>query len=241
MSTVFELLRSRMRERTTSTDETLVAAANRLAADETVDHAAVEKALRDSGRGVDDFERMCELARRRRDWRQRADRGAVADTKLAKLTATLEKESGQFETIRIAWLQRSAELGEEIRQAENASVAGGLARGELVRPQNVPGALGELLAEAHKALGEASSVVSQLGRELRDTRELERSHRTFAEQKAAVSPPPKKNDPPDDYTVRADRAAKRAAALAEELEAATATEAEAAERVRVLEARALKL
>lgn len=237
--TIFETIRARIAERVSLSDDTLVSAANKVAADENVDHLAVEHALREQGETLESFERLVELARKRREWRNRVDRGNTAQKSLDKLTATFDREAEEFAVVHRRWIERSADLQEQRRVAENAVVAGSLARGELVRPQNVPGMLGKQLVAAHEELAAASTDVSRLGRELRETRDREKSERGWADHKRTLNMSTPAGDA-EDHTRRADRAAARAAELVVELKAATDREAEASAVVARLEARAIK-
>lgn len=236
---ILELLRTRRAERRLTADQTLAAAANRLAADETVDHTAVETALLEAGRSVEDFETMCETARRRRQWRAAFDRGTAAKTRLEKARTTAERERNQFEQIRTQWLERAAQLDAEIAAADAVVRAADDARRELVDPRNVPGAAGDELAAAHAELAAASDAVSALGRQLREQRELEKSQREWADQKRTLNQTTLHGGP-EDHERRAERAARRIKELESELREATAAEGAAAARVQKLEAAALK-
>lgn len=237
---IFDLLRSRVNERRLSALETLVAAANRVAADESVDHAAVESALHEAGRSVDDFENMVELARKRRAWRADHDKGKAANARLAKAQATADRERAQFETIREAWIARATELDNQIRSAQQLVDAANSAAYELVRPDNVPGAPGEQLRVAHDELAKCSSEVSRCSQGIRHETELEKTHTAFADEKEALNKSTPYGDA-EDHKRRAASAARRKAEWAEQLKAAEAAERDAAARLQQAEASAMKV
>jgi hypothetical protein len=237
---LFEILRSRVNERRMSALETLVAAANRVAADESVDHAAVESALHEAGRSVDDFENMVELARKRRAWRADHDKGKPANTRLAKAQATAERERAQFETIRAAWMARATELDNEIRAAQKLVDAANSAAYELVRPDNVPGAPGEQLRVAHDELAQCSSEVARCSRGVRHETELEKTQLAFAAEKESLNQSTPYGDAAD-HKRRAASAARRKAEWAEQLKTAEAAERDAAARLQQAEAAAMKV
>lgn len=237
---VLEMLRSRSRERHNTAAETLLAAANRLAADESVDHAAVERALVDAGQDVDAFEALCDLAKRRREWRATFDRRATADMKLAKATMAAEREREAFEATAAAWRMRGAELDEEIRIHTAVVSAADTARERLVLPENVPAPLGAKLAAAIAERDAAAERVGTATRELRAARELHKQQTEWASHKKEFNLSTPGGDAAD-HERRANRAARRAAELLEELKAAQSAEEEAANNVRSLEAAALKM
>lgn len=237
---VLEMLRSRFNERKTNATETLANAAKKLAAGETVDHAAIENAIVETGTTVDDFEHMVELARRRHGWRSTYEKGTAANTRLEKANATAERERGQFEQIKTAWLERAAELDAEIRAAQKVVDAAAAARTDLTRPQNVPGPVGQQLVDAHRALSEASGRVSDVARQLKEQRELEKSQREWADHKRTLNQS-NEHGSADDHEARANRAARRIKELESELKEATAVEAAAAGRLQKAEAAALKV
>lgn len=237
---VLEMLRARVRERVLNADELLATAANRVAADEVVDHGAVEAALTSTGKSVDDFERMVDLFRRRRQWHTTLDRRAAATTRLGKARAAAEREREQFETIRRQWLERAAELDAEITSAQHIVDAGNTAEHELVQPANVPAPLDAQLTEARATLEAATARVQSIGRELREVRANEKTQTEWAEHKSSLNLSTPAGDA-DDHRRRAARAARRAAELDTELSTAQAEEKAAAAALKRLEAAALKL
>lgn len=237
---VLEMLRARVRERVLNSDELLATAANRVAADEAVDHGAVEAALEATGKSVDDFERMVELFRRRRQWHATLDRRAAATTRLGKARAAAEREREQFETIRRQWMTRGAELDAELAAAQTIVDAGNTAEHQLIDPANVPAPLGPQLVEAHGLVDATAATVQAIARELREVRGREKSETEWAEHKGALNMSTPAGDS-EDHRRRAARATRRAAELATELATAQAEEKAALAALKRLEAAALKL
>jgi hypothetical protein len=211
-----------------------------MAADESVDHAAIENALIETGRTVDDFAAMCELARRRLEWRATFNKGNAAKIRLDKANATAARERAEFEKIQTAWFARAAEIDVEIAAAERLTAAASAARAELVNPRNLAGLPGKQLADAHEALAEAAGRVGKIARELREARQLEKSQREWADHKRELNQSTATGDA-EDHERRAERAARRIKELETELQAVTADEAAAAEQLKNLEAAALKI
>lgn len=237
---IVELLRGRARERRETADEALLAAANRVAADESIDAEAVDRALVAAGKSVDDFETLCDLARRRREWRATLDKKATADRALAKVTQVATREREAFEIAHAAWMVRGAELDAEIRAHTATVSAANVARERLVLPVNVPAPLGEKLADAIAERDAATERVANVNRDLREARRVEKDQREWAEHKKTLNQSTPAGDA-DDHERRANRAARRAAELLEELKAAQEAEEAANTNVRTLEAAALKL
>jgi hypothetical protein len=237
---IFEALAERMATRKRSTDETLLAAARRAAAGESVDDAAVDAAMASSGKSVDDFRELVELCQRRRGWYASMDRGPAANATLGKLQAAATRERAAFEQVRDAWLSRAAELDEQIKNAERITTAAHDARGQLVDPANVPGDLAARIREAHDAVVDAASTVERIKRERRDAAEREKSQREWTEHKRGLNiSTPAGNA--DDHERAAARAAKRLAELDAELPDAERAHAAAEGELRRLESLALKV
>lgn len=237
---VLEMLRSRIAQRVMGADQTLTTAANRLAANENVDHGAIENALIETGRTVDDFDALCVLARRRREWRAILDKGPAAKTRLDKAQATAARERAEFERVQSEWFARAAEIETDIAAAERVTSAVSAARAELVNPRNVYGAAGKQLAAAHEAVEAATARVAAINRELPQLRELEKSQREWAAHKKELNASTVGGDA-ESHTVRADRAARQIKELQTELKTATADETAALEQLQALEAAALKI
>jgi hypothetical protein len=236
---IFEALAERMATRKRSTDETLLAAARRAAAGESVDDAAVDDALASSGRTVDDFRELVELCQRRRGWYAALDRGPAANATLDKLNATAAKERAAFEKVRAAWVSRATELDEQIKAAERITTAANDARGKLVDPGHVPGDLAARIREAHTAVVDTASTVERIKRERRDAAERAKSQREWADHKRGLNLSTPAGDA-DDHERAAARAAKRVAELDAELPDAERAHADAERELRRLESLALK-
>lgn len=222
---LLEILRTRAGQRNQTALESLQAAANRAAADETVDHTAVEKALDELRMTVDDFDAMCSLARNRRQWKAAMDRGAAAEKKLAALGETVERERGQFEKIRAAWMARATELDAEIDVARRTAGAARDAREQLVRPENLAEPWRTRVADALAALQEAENSIGPLEREMREQRERLKSHTEAAEHHKNMNTMGHFGDW-QDYERHAKRAERRLAELVpEHVEAVAARDA----------------
>jgi hypothetical protein len=237
---VLEILRTRMTQRRATADETLLAAANRLAANETVDHAAVEAALVETGRTVDEFAAMVELAGKRREWRLTADKGNPARARLDKARSTAERERAQFEATQAAWFQRAGEIDAEAHAAETVVARADNARAELVAPRNVFEPLRTRLQEAHAGVEEALRVVSEIQRELAKHREVAKREEGFRDYKTGLN----KTDfqgSPEDHARRAATATRRVAEHEAQLTVANTELAAAQRELAAAEAAALKL
>lgn len=236
---VLELLRGRMAARKNTADETLAAAAKRLAAGESIDHGAVETALVETRQTVDDFEAMVSVATRRREFRAAMDKGPAATTKLEKIQSTAANERAQFEKIQTAWLQRAAELDEQIRTAESIVGRARDAREELVKPANVPEPLRTRLVEAHAALGEAHTTRERLEREMREVRDRLKQRSELANHYRELNATGQFGTA-EDYETLAKRCQRRLAELEPEFAEATTAVAAAEKELAAAETVAVK-
>lgn len=208
--TVLDLLRGRVADRQTSHDETLAAAARRVAADESVNHDAVDAALAATGRTVDDFAGMVELARRRQRWRATVERGTAAQLRLDKATATAERERAQFEKTRDAWLVRARELEAELSAARRLVEAADQAAEELRRPENVPEPARKLVVDATNTHATARERVATLERERKTATEGLRHHEYWRDHHRKLNTSGPSGDAADHerFAVRAQRRVK---------------------------------
>lgn len=165
---ILELLRGRLAERHTNNADTIAAAARKTAAGETVDHLALENALVEERLGVEDFVALVTQAERRQSWRAAVDKLPAATARAAKATGTIAKERAAFEAVHAAWVVRGTELEAELEAAETLVRAGEEARAKLSNPANVPGAVGERLAEAMGDQQEAVERVAGVERQRRE-------------------------------------------------------------------------
>jgi hypothetical protein len=167
---ILETLRGRMAARRETNAETLVAAARRIAAGETVDAGSVEAALVAESKSVEDFEAMCELARRRQLWHAARDKGPAATRERDKLQSELDAAKDAFEKSRLAWVERSGSLAARIRTFDVVVQTADDATGKLTDPANIPGVLAERLRTADAAHVEAMDAVETIRRELREAK-----------------------------------------------------------------------
>jgi len=168
---ILETLRGRMAARRETNAETLMAAARRIAAGETVDPSAVESALVAERATVDDFSAMVELARRRQSWHATRDKGPAAIIQRDKLTTELEAERQRFEAARLAWNAASEKLNAKLSAAINTVSASNDATDNLTHPKNIPGPLGEKMAAALDAHTDAMTNAENARRALKDARD----------------------------------------------------------------------
>lgn len=168
---ILETLRGRMAARRESNAETLAAAARRIAAGESVDTGNVEAALVQENKSVDDFEALCELARRRQVWHATRDKGPAAIVQRDKLTTELEAERQRFEAARLAWVAASEKLNAKLSAAVNTVSASNDATDNLTHPKNIPGPLGDKMAAALDAHTDAMSAAENARRALKDARD----------------------------------------------------------------------
>jgi hypothetical protein len=179
---VLDLLRGRQAERHTNNADAIAAAARKTAAGETVDHLALEHAMVEEGLSVEDFAALVGQAERRQSWRAAMDKLPAATARVAKTNATIERERVAFEAVRDAWFQRANELDAELAAAEPLVRAGNEAREKLSNPANVPGVVGERLAEALADQAEAVERVAGVGRQQREWGENLSRNNGFAER-----------------------------------------------------------
>jgi len=185
MAAILEMLRTRMTARKESNAETLVAAARRIAAGENVDPTAVESALVAEGKSVDDFETMCELARRRQAWHAARDKGPAAISERDKLTAELESAHAAFEKVHAQWAEKSRRLSQQIDAAIAIVQAANDATDKLTAPANISGPLADRLRNADAAHSEALQAVDAIRRELREARSRVKDEGEWCAHKAA--------------------------------------------------------
>jgi len=239
MTTILEALAARMSARKTSANDVLVGAARRLAAGESADDAAIERAMLEANMSLADFRALVELAQRRREWYAALDRGPAAVAKRDKVLAVIERERAQFEQIRNQWIARANELDAEHNAADKLAEAARDARGKLVHPDNVPGTLADAIREAHDNVATTAGEVERIRRDMRDNAEREKSQREWADQKRRLNQVTPAGDA-NDHERMADRAARRLKELAAELPAAEAAAAKAVADLERLETAALK-
>jgi len=187
MNGILEALRGRMAARRETNAETLVAAARRIAAGESVDPASVEAALVAESKSVDDFESLCELARRRLTWHAARDKGPAAIIQRDKLTRELDAANEAFERTRLAWVEASSKLGIQVDAAIAVVRAAEDAAAKLTTPANVPGVLAERLKQAEVDHTEALQTVDALRRELRDAKNRVKDEEGWVAQKTAFN------------------------------------------------------
>lgn len=238
---VLDMLRTRLASRKTTADETLVSAANRVAAGETVDVAAVENALVDMGRDFEYFENMCTTARRRREWRVHLDRIPAATTRLEKARAAAERERAQFDKIAAAWHQRGRELDAEIHAAEELLNRGLSAREELTKPENTPGPVGQRVAEARAAVEVAETNLGALRRQQRDATERLKRNTDFREHHTKFNTHGPAGQNAADYDRLAKRAERELAELEPAINDAMAAVDDAKQELAAAEAAAVKV
>jgi chromosome segregation ATPase len=238
MLTVLEALRERMATRRRTHNETLLAAARRAAAGESVDDAAVDAALWSTGKDVDEFRRLVELCQRRRDWYAAMDRGPAAKATLDKLKATMDRERAAFEQAAAAWRVRATELESQISAATTTVAMATDARNQLVAPDNVPGELAARISEAQELANATADAVEQNRRERRERAEAAKTQREWAQEKRDAGHGPVGVD---EHERAATRAEKRVAELDAELPNAERAHADAERELRRLESLALKV
>jgi hypothetical protein len=237
---ILETLRARFAERARTADETLTDAARRVAAGESVDMAAVESALTALQKSVGDFEAMIELARRRQGWYSAMNGLAAATARKSKAMAAAAAERAAFERVAEAWQARGRELDAEIEAADKVIQAASTARENLTNHRNVPGQLGEKLADAQTALEKATAATNRLRRAALEAANESKSERGFAEHKRTYNISTPAGDA-DDHERKAKRLERRAAELQAETAAAAAAEKDAEAELKRLQEAAMKI
>lgn len=184
---VLDLLRRRVEQRQTSHMEQLVDAARAIAAGRSVDTEAVDAAMNSAGVTFDQFEQLVATARRRFDWHKQAKNLPAARKAHERIQATADKERQAFEETQRAWAERAKQLDAEHRQARKDLDTAEAAAGHLVDPDNVLGAAGDRLREAHVEHDEAAATHGGLVRAVKETKEKIAYEKTWIEQKQAVN------------------------------------------------------
>jgi hypothetical protein len=184
---ILETLRTRMVQRRETNAESLAAAARRIAAGETVDAASVENALIAEGRSVDDFEAMCELARRRQTWHAARDKGPAAIIQRDKLARELDDAREAYERTRLAWVEKSGQLSRQIDAAISVVSTADDATARLTAPDNVPGVLAERIRAADAEHVEALETLETVRRELKEARARVKDETSWCEHKQAFN------------------------------------------------------
>jgi hypothetical protein len=235
---IFETLQARFVQRKRNAHDTLVSAARRLAADETVDAAGVEAALAETGTTVDEFREMVDLQRRRNGWAADLAKRPAAQARHDKALAALEVERAAFAKLQAAHNDKVGRLSGELREAEAVVRAGDEATGKLRDPEHLAGTLADDLRAAQKARDEAAAELSGIVKDQRYWQNVERQHAEFAEHKAVYGG----NEHGDaaDHVRFGKRATAKLRELADQHEAATAKLSECDKRISTLEAAALK-
>ena len=236
---ILETLRGRMGARRETNAETLVAAARRIAAGETVDANAVETALVAEGKSVDDFEALCELARRRQAWHAARDRGPAAIVQRDKLTRELDAAREAYERTRLAWVEKSGQLSQQIDAAISVVSASDDATAKLTAPENVPGVLAERLRAADADHMAALQSVENIRRELKEAKNRVKDETEWCQHKEKYNN--ERYSTLDDHKRALARAERRVAELESALPPAEAAVAAALKTLRERQAAALKL
>ena len=237
---ILETLRGRMAARRETNAETLVAAARRIAAGESVDAGNVETALVAESKSVDDFEAMCELARRRQTWHANRDKGPAATVQRDKLQTELDTAREAFEKSRLAWVERSGSLAARIRAFDVVVQSADDATGKLTDPANVPGVLAERLRAADAEHVETMDALETIRRELREARARVKTETAWCEHKQTFNTNNHMSTL-DDHQKALARAERRVSELEAALKPAEAAVAAALKTLEERRAAALKL
>lgn len=168
---VLSLLRNRFAERTRNAAEVVSAAARKVAAGQSVDHAALEAAMVATNTSVDAFATLVELHTTRAGWRADYEKLKDATAKRDKANATIEREDAAFIEYQQKHQAKMAKLQAEYREAAKVVERGELARRELATVANVPDPAAQSLRDAHEALATASGAVSSANRAIREANE----------------------------------------------------------------------
>lgn len=237
---ILETLRGRMAARRETNAETLVAAARRIAAGESVDPGTVESALVAESKSVDDFEALCELARRRLTWHAARDKGPAAIIQRDKLNAELEAARESFERTRLAWVEKSGRLSSQLSAVVSIVQASDDATERLTNPANVPGVLAERIRTADAKHVETLDELETIRRELREARIRVKNEKEWCEHKQSFNSNTHLSTL-DDHKKALARAERRVAELETALPTAEAAVAAALKTLEERRAAALKI
>jgi hypothetical protein len=167
MTAILELLGRQRKQRVGTSDDVLATAAREHAAGKEIDVAVVEAALHDLGKPIEHFGEVCRIAAVRRDALAAFERFGTATTKQRRLTAAMDAERTKHEAARAAYLSRMAALEADAAEAGKLVSKAQQARETLLQTANVIGSLRPQYEEALSAREEATAVVGDLRRDLR--------------------------------------------------------------------------
>jgi chromosome segregation ATPase len=180
---VLSLLRSRFAERNRTASEVVSVAARKVAAGQSVDHAALEAAMVATNTSVDAFATLVELHTTRAGWRADYEKLKDATAKRDQANAAIEREVAAFDDYRQKHQAKMAKLQADHREAAKAVDRGELARGNLATVANVPDPAAQTLRDAHDALATASDAVSSANRAIREANEGIKREESWIEHK----------------------------------------------------------
>lgn len=190
----FEKLASRFRQRKSSSLETIEVAAQTLAADGTIDTAAVEAALVTAGLTLDDLRKRVEFHVERKQKLAHLDKLGAAQKRVEEIDGRIESENKKHAEIVEAYRGRWVALREQAAEAaEQVSVARS-SRDWLLDPARAPLALKDDYVTALDVEQKSVERVADVERLIRKLTESLRSEEGWIEQILAedvrlISPP----------------------------------------------------
>jgi hypothetical protein len=182
ITAVFEKLGSRLRQRTTTAQETIEKSAQALAAGETVDTAAVEAALVAVGLSLDEYRARVDFHVERKSKLDELEKLGPARTKLEGLDRQISAENKKHDEIvqayRSRWVALRQQADQETQQVDRSRAA----RDWLLDPKHSPLYLRDEYVAALDVEQKSIERIADIEQTLRDLRDRHRSAVGWIEQ-----------------------------------------------------------
>jgi hypothetical protein len=179
---VFEKLGSRLRQRTTSAQETIEKSAQALAAGESVDTGAVEAALVTAGVSLDDYRARVDFHVERKTRLDELDKLGAARTELEGLDKRIEAENKKHSEIVDAYRKRWVALREQADEASRQVERSRSARDWLLDPARAPLHLRDDYVAALDVEQKARERIGDVERSIRDLKDRHKSEEGWISQ-----------------------------------------------------------
>jgi hypothetical protein len=179
---VFDRLTSRVRQRRETAQERIESAAIALSADQSIDVAGVEDALRDAGLTVDQFRERVEFHARRREHRDRFERLATSRNRVEKIEKQITAEEAKHSEIIDAFRKRIGGMMAEAAEAGRDVSSATASRDWLLHPDNAPLPVVDNYREALDQEQDARVALETAEREVRELRQEIKSEEGWLQQ-----------------------------------------------------------
>lgn len=182
MAAILDALRGRLRQRESNAIDAIAAGARAAARGESYDVTAIEAALVETRQSAADFEAAVEVARQRQTWLKQFEQLAAATSKADKLEAAIQAEEDKLAEARRAAIARCDAMRAELAIHATRRAQGRDARESLLRPESVPGTIGDQWRAAVAARDAAEIQRSDTQRQLNEARAKFKSEERWIEQ-----------------------------------------------------------